>query len=69
MSDKWDIFNDVDQSEQWLLDGYCDECRRRNYCKRSCTRKKRRVNGMIHESIGQMTGLDKLSGVMNYRGV
>lgn len=69
MADKWDIFEDeTDPSEQWLLQGYCEDCRRREYCKRPCTAKKRRVNGMIQGAIRQSTGADKLLGVMNYRG-
>lgn len=28
--------SDVNNSEQWLLAGDCDECRRQKYCKTEC---------------------------------
>lgn len=30
------------KDEQWLLDGDCRICRRKNYCKRKCTIRSRR---------------------------
>ena len=32
----------MDNSEQWLLDGYCDECRKKAYCKNDCKRARER---------------------------
>lgn len=30
-------------NEQWLSDGECNECRRKNYCKTECRANKKRV--------------------------
>ena len=31
-----------DQANQWKLNGECAKCRRRNYCHRDCTAKRKR---------------------------
>ena len=35
------------KSEQWLLVGDCRKCRRKNYCKKPCTRRKRHGGGIL----------------------
>ena len=47
-------------TEQWLLDGKCTECRRNKYCSKPCTRHKRRINLLVHNmasaKLNEMTG-------------
>lgn len=47
-------------TEQWLLDGKCTECRRNKYCNKPCTRHKRRINLLVHNmasaKLNEMTG-------------
>jgi hypothetical protein len=50
----------MDKSEQWNLEGNCSLCRRKNYCKKACTRHKRTTEGMIRSMIG--TEFDRMTG-------
>lgn len=31
----------IAETEQWLLNGYCNKCRRVGYCRKECTIKKK----------------------------
>lgn len=31
----------IPETDQWLLDGDCDKCRREKYCDKECTKAKR----------------------------
>lgn len=31
----------IAETEQWLLKGYCNKCRRAGYCRKDCTVKKK----------------------------
>ena len=35
------------KTDQWLSDGKCLECRRQDYCKKPCTRAKRRAKAIL----------------------
>lgn len=48
----------INKNEQWKLEGICNECRRANYCRTSCTRRKRRLNYEMHSLIA-----DKLNEI------
>lgn len=47
--------DDVDVSEQWLIDGDCGICRRKRYCTKGCKKnrlaKERLINAMITSAI------------------
>lgn len=45
----------INENEQWQLEGKCDLCRRKNYCKKDCTKKKKRIEKEINSII-----MDKL---------
>lgn len=40
-----------EKNEQWLLDGKCSVCRRKNYCSTKCTKSKRRHDALIHRAV------------------
>lgn len=40
-----------EKNEQWLLDGKCSICRRKNYCNTQCTKSKHRQNALIHGAV------------------
>lgn len=33
----------IQENEQWKLNGNCKKCRRNNYCSKPCTRHNRRI--------------------------
>lgn len=35
--------NKPNENEQWLLYGDCGICRRKNYCKKDCKKRKKRI--------------------------
>lgn len=37
----------MEESEQWKLAGNCEKCRRKNYCKTVCTKRKRRAQKLV----------------------
>lgn len=39
------------QNEQWKLDGNCELCRRKNYCKTQCSMSKKNVDRTIHNAV------------------
>lgn len=41
----------IDESEQWLLDGKCHICRRKEYCSKPCTRCKRRNTYEVRNAV------------------
>ena len=52
--------NMPNESEQWLLNGECNKCRRQSYCSKSCTRSKRKTEAMVKSFVAsqfnEMTG-------------
>lgn len=49
-----------DSDEQWLLDGICRECRRKDYCSKPCKRNKVRTEREINVYIRERAGLGKI---------
>lgn len=51
-------------ADSWLTDGNCEECRRKNYCQKSCTKNKRRgnmiINNAVRKVLNERVGLDKI---------
>lgn len=48
----------IAETEQWLLNGDCTKCRRKSYCKKACTKSKRRLNAHMKMLIeGKMNEL------------
>ena len=50
----------MDKSEQWLLNGDCRICRRKNYCSKPCTRCKRETQAelkrLVANAMNEATG-------------
>ena len=44
------------ETEQWLLDGDCTKCRRKKYCRKQCTKRKRYVDRMTKVFVGLKIG-------------
>lgn len=44
-----------DSNEQWLLDGICQECRRKDFCSKPCKRNKVRTASEIMAYINART--------------
>ena len=49
----------IKHDEQWLSNGNCEECRRQNYCSKSCTARKQRENAMLKNAVLKASKLDK----------
>ena len=39
------------KTDQWLSEGKCQECRRNNYCKKPCTKSKRRTRAVLNQML------------------
>lgn len=50
----------MENSEQWLLNGDCRICRRKNYCSKPCTRCKRETQAelkrLVANAMNEATG-------------
>lgn len=53
----------IDKDEQWKLGGDCNKCRRKNYCKKGCKRRRSR-----EESDALLIGARILSKYFNKKG-
>lgn len=55
-------------ADSWKIDGNCENCRRKNYCSKSCTLNKRRTEFMtrtaVRQAIEKATRLDKIYDAM-----
>ncbi len=53
-----------DSNEQWLLDGICRECRRKDYCSEPCKRNRARIIretvSYIYDRTGMVQVLDAI---------
>lgn len=47
-------------NEQWLHDGICRECRRKDYCSKPCKRNEVRIKRELTAHIREKTGLGKI---------
>lgn len=49
----------INENDQWLLNGECNKCRRQNYCSKRCNCNKRKtemvVNSFISSKLNEMT--------------
>jgi hypothetical protein len=54
------IMEQIQENEQWKLNGNCEKCRRNNYCSKPCTHHKRRIRaeykGLVADAMNKMTG-------------
>lgn len=50
----------ANESDQWLLNGECNKCRRQSYCSKPCTRNKRETVAMmsafVKSKMNELTG-------------
>lgn len=55
-----DIMEQIQENEQWKLNGNCEKCRRNNYCSTPCTHYNRRIRaefkGLVADTMNKMTG-------------
>ncbi len=42
--------NQIPETEQWLLDGDCDKCRKEKYCDKDCSAYKKTVAKALHDA-------------------
>jgi len=49
-----------DESEQWLLDGDCNKCRKQKYCSKECKRSRVNFEQAVHDYIMQRTGMGRI---------
>ena len=51
----------IQENEQWKLNGNCEKCRRNNYCSKTCTRHNRRIRaefkGLVADTKDQLSGI------------
>ena len=57
--------SEVPESDRWLIDGDCSKCRRKNYCKKSCTKNKRRIQRNMQMIVYNSLGLTSLTKFLN----
>lgn len=43
--------NNIPETDQWLLDGICNKCRRESYCKKKCGAVKRAWRKGLKEAL------------------
>ena len=59
----------MDNSEQWLIDGDCEECRKKAYCKNDCKkaseRKRKQQASLIYECLSRTKGGRAMIDVMH----
>ena len=56
-----------DSNEQWLLDGNCRECRRKDYCSKPCKRNEARIERELVARVREVTGLGKISDILGVK--
>ena len=56
-----------DSNEQWLLDGNCRECRRKEYCSKPCKRNEARIERELVARVREVTGLGKICDVLGVK--
>lgn len=52
-------------NEQWLLDGICRKCRRRDYCAKPCKRNEIRIQREAIAFIREKTGLGRIMDALD----
>lgn len=52
----------MDKSEQWLLDGECNKCRRKEYCNKPCKACNTRRDNVVRSAVAQALNRRYLMG-------
>lgn len=52
-------------ADSWLIDGNCEVCRRKNYCKTECKKHRVRRKRSIYNALMSATGADKILNMMS----
>ena len=55
----------IDQTNQWELNGECAKCRRRNWCHRDCTAKRKIDQALIQQTANKVF-TDKFPSLKRY---
>lgn len=58
---------EIKECDQWKLDGYCDKCRRREYCSKECTVRRKRMDKEMYEFVHNKLD-EKTGGVVSMLG-
>lgn len=45
-------------ADSWLVDGNCNNCRRKKYCSTQCSKARQRAKTMLYNDVMRATGLD-----------
>ena len=45
--------NNIPETDQWLLNGECNKCRRQNYCKKKCGAIKRAWRAGLKKAVAK----------------
>ena len=43
--------SNINETEQWLLNGDCSKCRKNKYCSKPCTRQKRVTHALMKSMV------------------
>ena len=62
---------EIAMADSWKIDGNCENCRRKNYCSKSCTLNKRMEERKLYSAVSKVLneklGLDKIYDAMEGR--
>lgn len=47
-------------ADSWLIDGNCDNCRRKNYCSKPCKKANSRRKNALYNDVMSSTGMGQL---------
>lgn len=59
----------INMADSWLIDGNCEVCRRKNYCKKKCKLFQVRASRTFYNQMLKATGADKMLNIMDKAGV
>lgn len=52
-------------ADSWLIDGNCEVCRRKNYCKKECKLHRANWKRSLYNAVLSATGIDKILDTMS----
>lgn len=55
---------DINENEQWKLEGHCDKCRRLKYCSKECTVRRNRIDKEVRDFVAEKTLSKIFKGAM-----
>lgn len=52
-------------ADSWLIDGNCEVCRRKNYCKTECKKHRVKRKRSIYNALISATGVDRILDIIS----